>query len=107
MMTRGSRKLEVPSRLALPLVWLLAAWPAFAFDAIYAFGDSLTDTGNDPAPDTISGQSRSVQAHRVSFGSSGEPARGKTLSSPEPHAHRVPQVNSSLPPNPRPPPSFV
>src|SRR2546427_273302 len=58
MMTRGSRKLEVPSRLALPLVWLLAAWPAFAFDAIYAFGDSLTDTGNNPAPDTLYFQGR-------------------------------------------------
>ena len=32
-------------------VTLLAASPASAFEAIYAFGDSLTDTGNDPAPE--------------------------------------------------------
>ncbi len=52
MMTRGCRNLEALLRLALPLVWLLAAWPVVAFDAIYAFGDSLTDTGNNPAPGT-------------------------------------------------------
>jgi len=34
----------------LLLVWLSALSPAYAFDAIYAFGDSLTDTGNNPAP---------------------------------------------------------
>src|SRR6266699_3264736 len=58
MMTRGSRKFEVLLRLALPLVWLLVASPVFAFDAIYAFGDSLTDTGNNPAPGTIYFQGR-------------------------------------------------
>src|SRR5436190_10614835 len=58
MMPRRSRKLESLLRLALPLVWLLAAWPTFAFDAIYAFGDSLTDTGNNPAPDIIYYQGR-------------------------------------------------
>src|SRR3989442_750611 len=58
MMTRGSRKLEVLLRLALPLVWLLVVLPGFAFDAIYAFGDSLTDTGNNPAPATIYFQGR-------------------------------------------------
>ena len=52
MMTRGCRNLEALLRLASPLVWLLAAWPVVAFDAIYAFGDSLTDTGNNPAPGT-------------------------------------------------------
>ena len=30
--------------------WLLPAVPAHAYDALYAFGDSLTDTGNNPAP---------------------------------------------------------
>jgi hypothetical protein len=49
MMTLRNRKLEAPLRLALPLVWLLAALPAIAFDAIYDFGVSLTDTGNKPA----------------------------------------------------------
>jgi len=34
----------------LLLAWFLAAPAARAFDAIYAFGDSLTDTGNRPAP---------------------------------------------------------
>src|SRR6266566_2001474 len=58
MMTRESRKLKALLRPALPLVWFLAVWPAFAFDAIYAFGDSLTDTGNNPAPDTIYYQGR-------------------------------------------------
>src|SRR5580765_4765387 len=53
MMTRGIRKFETLSRLALPLVCLFAALPAYAFDAIYAFGDSLTDTGNNPAPPTL------------------------------------------------------
>src|SRR5437667_2846352 len=57
-MIRESRKLKALLRLALPLVWLLAVWTAFAFDAIYAFGDSLTDTGNNPAPDTIYYQGR-------------------------------------------------
>jgi len=36
--------------LALVFSWLLGAAPLPAYDAIYAFGDSLTDTGNDPAP---------------------------------------------------------
>ena len=49
MTTRRSRKLEVLLCLALPMVGLFVAWPVFAFDAIYAFGDSLTDTGNNPA----------------------------------------------------------
>src|SRR5881628_1118485 len=49
MRTRRSRKLKVLSRLALPMVWLLVARPVFAFDAICAFGDSLTDTKADPA----------------------------------------------------------
>ena len=57
-MTRGSRKLNVLSRLALLLVWLFVAGPVFAFDAIYGFGDSLTDTGNDPAPAPLYFQGR-------------------------------------------------
>lgn len=43
-----------PSRKGLFLTvlffWLIGACPMLAFDAIYTFGDSLTDTGNDPAP---------------------------------------------------------
>src|SRR3989442_1199243 len=58
MMTRGSRKLEVLLRLRFPLVWLLVVFPVFALDAIYAFGDSFTDTGNNPAPATIYFQGR-------------------------------------------------
>jgi len=42
----------VPLRLALPMVGLFVAWPVFAFDAIYAFGDSLTDTSDSPEPAT-------------------------------------------------------
>ncbi len=30
--------------------WLLPVVPAHAYDALYAFGDSLIDTGNNPAP---------------------------------------------------------
>ena len=52
MRTRRSRKLKVLSRLALPMVWLLVARPVFAFDAICAFGDSLTDTSDSPEPAT-------------------------------------------------------
>ncbi len=37
-------------RFAFLLICVMAARPALAFDAIYAFGDSLTDTGNEPAP---------------------------------------------------------
>ncbi|MBI4324094.1 MAG: SGNH/GDSL hydrolase family protein [Chloroflexi bacterium] len=38
-------------RLTLLLAgWLLPVVPAHAYDALYAFGDSLTDTGNNPAP---------------------------------------------------------
>src|SRR5258708_26237978 len=58
MMTRGSRKFELLLRLALPLVGLWVALPVSAFDSIYAFGDSLTDTGNNPAPATIYFQGR-------------------------------------------------
>jgi phospholipase/lecithinase/hemolysin len=38
--------------LAIVFSWLMGAAPMLAYDAIYAFGDSLTDTGNDPAPGT-------------------------------------------------------
>jgi phospholipase/lecithinase/hemolysin len=37
--------------LALLTACVFAAPCASAFEAIYAFGDSLTDTGNDPAPE--------------------------------------------------------
>ena len=36
--------------LTLMLFWLAGFAPMLAYDAIYAFGDSLTDTGNVPAP---------------------------------------------------------
>ena len=39
-------------RVAVLLAWLGAAPVGRAFEAIYAFGDSLTDTGNNPAPAT-------------------------------------------------------
>src|SRR6185503_1093164 len=58
MMGLGKRKLEELPRLAMLLIWLLAAWPAVAFDAIYGFGDSLTDTGNNPAPAALYFQGR-------------------------------------------------
>ena len=49
-MSYGIRKMAKP-RWAFVLVALFWAAPAVrAFDAIYAFGDSLTDTGNKPAP---------------------------------------------------------
>ena len=36
--------------LAVVISWLGGVSPLLAFDTIYAFGDSLTDTGRDPAP---------------------------------------------------------
>ena len=42
--------MRVRCGLALFLAWIGFAPAARAFDAIYAFGDSLTDTGNNPAP---------------------------------------------------------
>src|SRR5205085_9381996 len=44
------RRIEKASISALLALWFWAAPAARAFDAIYAFGDSLTDTGNKPAP---------------------------------------------------------
>jgi phospholipase/lecithinase/hemolysin len=44
-----TRRSQSGFHLACLLAWLFAASPAYAFDAIYAFGDSLTDTGNNPA----------------------------------------------------------
>jgi phospholipase/lecithinase/hemolysin len=46
---RSSRKILC---VAVVFSWLIDVSPLLAYDAIYAFGDSLTDTGNDPAPGT-------------------------------------------------------
>lgn len=45
----ASRKLLL---LAVVCSCLTSVFPLWAYDAIYAFGDSLTDTGNVPAPAT-------------------------------------------------------
>src|ERR1051326_2947310 len=49
-MNDRSRTMRVRCGLALFLAWIGFAPAARAFDAIYAFGDSLTYTGNNPAP---------------------------------------------------------
>jgi phospholipase/lecithinase/hemolysin len=46
----ATRWIEKTLSLALLTACVFAAPCASAFEAIYAFGDSLTDTGNDPAP---------------------------------------------------------
>ena len=49
-MSYGIRRMAKPrwAFVAMALFW--AAPAVRAYDAIYAFGDSLTDTGNKPAP---------------------------------------------------------
>src|SRR6058998_836931 len=49
-MCDGLQRLARLGWVFLLLAWFWAALAARAYDAIYAFGDSLTDTGNKPAP---------------------------------------------------------
>src|ERR1043166_5251515 len=51
-MSDGIRRTKTAWRVVVLLAWLGAAPVGQAFEAIYAFGDSLTDTGNNPAPAT-------------------------------------------------------
>ena len=50
MVSDGLQSVARPRWVFLLLAWFWAAPAACAYDAIYAFGDSLTDTGNKPAP---------------------------------------------------------